>query len=123
MLSNTLRQQLAAEGTPILPAYADEARNLCHVWCEHCERYHHHGLADGHRLAHCNDGRPEPAETPYHRTGYWLEIVGPWTTALWKRREKWSPNNWKKSQFKPIPTRCSVKACQPSVPLGDHLGG
>jgi len=34
------------------------------VWCKHCNAWHKHGPAEGHREAHC-EGR-----TPYTSTGY-----------------------------------------------------
>ena len=42
------------------------------VWCDHCLRYHRHGNAAGHRLAHCD--RPG---SPYTAAGYILVDAGP----------------------------------------------
>jgi hypothetical protein len=34
------------------------------VWCRHCTSWHYHGLAEGHREAHCQD-----SSSPYWRLG------------------------------------------------------
>jgi hypothetical protein len=39
------------------------------VWCRHCGTWHHHGLAEGHREAHCRD-----SSGPYWRSGYNLAL-------------------------------------------------
>jgi hypothetical protein len=36
-------------------------------WCRFCDRWHHHGRPDGHRIAHCD------AVTPYTKTGYIIQ--------------------------------------------------
>lgn len=36
-------------------------------WCPHCRRFHYHGVARGHRIAHCTDPR-----SPFKETGYVL---------------------------------------------------
>lgn len=36
-------------------------------WCRFCDRWHHHGRPDGHRIAHC------AAVTPYTKTGYIIQ--------------------------------------------------
>ena len=43
---------------------------LWHVWCKHCGCYHHHGPAEGHRIAHC-----QQQDSPYQRTGYNLALA------------------------------------------------
>lgn len=36
-------------------------------YCQYCRRYHYHGAAEGHRVAHCiND------TSPFQSTGYYL---------------------------------------------------
>ena len=56
---------------PTLPA--EEVRikgTTCwRVWCEHCETWHYHGPAEGHREAHCQD-----SSSPYWRSGYNLAL-------------------------------------------------
>jgi len=44
------------------------------VWCDHCDKWHRHGPAEGHRQAHCRD-----ALSPYRRLGYNLRYVGNWS--------------------------------------------
>jgi hypothetical protein len=39
------------------------------VWCDHCEEWHHHGPAAGHREAHCKD-----QASPYLVNGYNLVL-------------------------------------------------
>jgi hypothetical protein len=39
------------------------------VWCRYCQRWHAHGPAAGHRIAHCQ------RETPYTATGYNLALA------------------------------------------------
>ena len=43
------------------------------VWCEHCQIWHRHGPAEGHREAHCTD-----QDSPYWETGYNLAYAGEW---------------------------------------------
>lgn len=52
--------------TPTLTAepFTDGERELWRVWCDHCDEWHYHGPARGHRIAHC------VGETPYTATGY-----------------------------------------------------
>ena len=52
---------------PVLPAEQVEVdgRILWRVWYKHCEEYHYHGPAPGHRIAHCQ--RPG---SPYDECGY-----------------------------------------------------
>lgn len=57
-------------------AYAD-VKGYLHVWCEHCQRWHHHGRFDGHKVAHCSC-----IGSPYEATGYYLVIAGVWTKDL-----------------------------------------
>ena len=42
---------------PVLPAYETlvDGSTRWVVWCEHCDMWHYHGPAEGHREAHCND--------------------------------------------------------------------
>ena len=58
---------------PTLPAY--EANINCAtrwvVWCKHCQTWHKHGPAEGHREAHCLS-----VESPYYKTGYNLAYAG-----------------------------------------------
>lgn len=41
--------------------------NSLYSWCKYCERWHIHGLGDGHRVAHCH------SNTPYNKRGYILK--------------------------------------------------
>lgn len=50
---------------PVLPAVPWDYG--LRVWCKHCKQWHHHGVGEGHRLAHCFN------ETPYTKTGYILK--------------------------------------------------
>ena len=60
---------------PVLPAYETVVNGSVRwlVWCDHCDVYHRHGPAEGHREAHCND----PA-SPYWKSGYNLALAGTW---------------------------------------------
>ena len=60
---------------PVLPAYEAEIGGSTHwlVWCKHCNKWHRHGAAEGHREAHCND-----SSSPYWKTGYNLAYAGKW---------------------------------------------
>ena len=40
------------------------------VWCKHCQSWHFHGPAEGHREAHCHD-----SNSPYWRSGYNLALA------------------------------------------------
>jgi hypothetical protein len=40
-------------------------------WCPFCARYHTHGAARGHRVAHCSD-----SSSPFYKTGYVLKLKG-----------------------------------------------
>ena len=61
---------------PMLPAYETTSNGSVRwlVWCDHCNTYHRHGPAEGHREAHCND----PA-SPDWKTGYNLALAGAWS--------------------------------------------
>jgi len=39
------------------------------VWCKYCDRYHVHGLPEGHRAAHCTNPK-----SPYIKTGYYIKL-------------------------------------------------
>ena len=56
---------------PTLLAY--ESEHNYQVWCIHCRKFHLHGKADGHRVAHC-----VCPLSPYQETGYFIERVGAW---------------------------------------------
>jgi hypothetical protein len=60
---------------PVLPAYETEIEGVKRwmVWCKHCQRWHRHGAAEGHREAHCND-----SASPYWKSGYNLVFGGKW---------------------------------------------
>jgi hypothetical protein len=60
---------------PVLPAYEIRIKGGFRwvVWCRHCRKWHHHGAAEGHREAHCDDLR-----SPYWKTGYNLADAGEW---------------------------------------------
>ncbi len=59
---------------PVLSAHEVlvDGRVLWRVWCKHCDAYHYHGPAEGHRIAHCR----EP-DSPYLDTGYNLALSTP----------------------------------------------
>lgn len=75
---------------PVLPAY-DTGKSLI-VWCAHCRRWHFHGRCnggsdgDGHRAAHCY----KPG-SPYDRTGYIIQYVGPATPDIIKDMNRRRP--------------------------------
>lgn len=52
------------------------------VWCDHCLRFHIHGVGyEGHKGAHCGE-----EGSPYERKGYIIRRVEPdWTEAQMKR--------------------------------------
>jgi hypothetical protein len=60
---------------PVLPAFEAVVKGITHwvVWCKHCEKWHWHGSAEGHREAHCKD-----SSSPYWNTGYNLAYAGEW---------------------------------------------
>ena len=45
---------------PTLPAERTKVKGVVRwrVWCAHCEVWHDHGPAQGHREAHCQDPQP-----------------------------------------------------------------
>ena len=45
--------------------YIDGFIQRYRVYCQHCEKWHHHGSGIGHREAHCTN-----SDSPYHKTGY-----------------------------------------------------
>ena len=47
-------EKLDKDGIPILNSIYIE--NSQAVWCKYCQRWHIHGMGDGHRLAHCTFG-------------------------------------------------------------------
>ncbi len=50
----------------VLAIERDEKGNLS-TWCSYCEQFHHHGVDEGHRVAHCVN-----EDSPYIHTGYVL---------------------------------------------------
>ena len=58
---------------PTLSTYQTEAEGAVYwfVWCKHCEVYHCHGPAEGHREAKCMD-----SVSPYYFAGYNLAYAG-----------------------------------------------
>ena len=60
---------------PTLPAYEAFVDGSVYwlVWCDHCQVWHRHGPAEGHREAHCFD-----SGSPYWRQGYNLAFAGEW---------------------------------------------
>ena len=56
---------------PTLPAEQVRIKGTMRwrVWCRHCEAWHHHGPAEGHREAHC-----QGSSSPYWRSGYNLAL-------------------------------------------------
>ncbi|MEZ0251740.1 MAG: hypothetical protein ACAH20_12435 [Methylobacteriaceae bacterium] len=60
---------------PILPARVTPGTAgqvaQAHVWCQHCEDVHSHGVAPGPRGAHCTR-----EESSYRATGYDLDLQG-----------------------------------------------
>jgi hypothetical protein len=60
---------------PVLPAYERDVDGITNwvVWCVHCEKWHVHGPAEGHREAHCTE-----SASPYWRKGYNLAFAGDW---------------------------------------------
>ena len=49
-----------------------DGRMLWQFFCRYCGRYHFHGPAAGHRIAHC-----QVPGGPYERTGYSLVLIEP----------------------------------------------
>ena len=56
---------------PTLPAHEITVDGVTRwrVWCKHCQSWHFHGPAEGHREAHCHD-----SNSPYWRSGYNLAL-------------------------------------------------
>jgi hypothetical protein len=52
---------------PMLPTYEAVSKGTVRwlVWCKHCQKWHRHGPAEGHREAHCTD-----ATSGYWKQGY-----------------------------------------------------
>ena len=79
--ANPIRRLLALpafsmqNGTAPLPAYEAKYRGVVRwfVWCRHCQMWHDHGPAEGHREAHCRD-----RDSPYWKSGYNLALAGKW---------------------------------------------
>lgn len=71
-LRNRKKHKLTA---PTLPAYSKAINHSVYwlVWCKHCEVWHRHGPAEGHREAHCKDEL-----SPYWKSGYNLAFAGEW---------------------------------------------
>lgn len=40
------------------------------VWCNFCNKWHRHGIGEGHRVAHCHSEK-----SPYARTGYIIKLM------------------------------------------------
>ena len=59
---------------PVLPAYEAviHGTTCWLVWCKHCNAWHRHGAAEGHREAHCRYNMRS-----YWKTGYSLTYAGP----------------------------------------------
>jgi len=72
---------------PVLMAWDWGDGIHCITWCEHCRRYHWHGLGDGHRWAHCS----HPPETPFMETGYIIKVVGPVPPEIKKDADRRKP--------------------------------
>jgi hypothetical protein len=74
---------------PVLDAY-DVGHGVCVVWCTHCCLWHFHGSRNTavHVAAHCawmppSEASPDyPGDSPYFKTGYWLNPVGPATPEI-----------------------------------------
>ena len=58
---------------------------LMSVWCKHCQTWHDHGPAEGHREAHCQDWT-----SPYWKNGYNPAYAGKWRGR--PKRAAWKPN-------------------------------
>ena len=49
-------------------------------WCPFCRKYHTHGAAAGHRVAHCGNvrmtkgGKLVPHKSPFRESGYILKL-------------------------------------------------
>jgi len=68
---------------PVLGAFEAKYRGVVRwfVWCKHCQIWHDHGPAEGHREAHCQEWT-----SPYWKNGYNLAYAG-----RWRDRPKASP--------------------------------
>ncbi|MDZ7641640.1 MAG: hypothetical protein U5J62_06435 [Desulfurivibrio sp.] len=83
--------------TPVLAAYDDgPGHHHLRVWCPHCATWHVHGRGGpgappqrgregcaGDRVAHCTT-----ANSPYRRSGYILDVIGPTSSAPRRRARK-----------------------------------
>lgn len=52
---------------PVIYVTRDKYTGFCSFWCKYCNKLHHHGQGDGHRVAHCDKN------SPYHDKGYILK--------------------------------------------------
>lgn len=59
-------------GHPVLAAVERNPEGMLSVWCPFCQRWHHHGTGEGHRVAHCMD-----PESPFLETGYVIKKIRP----------------------------------------------
>jgi len=68
---------------PVLGAFEAKYRGVVRwfVWCQHCQIWHDHGPAEGHREAHCQEWT-----SPYWKNGHNLAYAG-----RWRDRPKASP--------------------------------
>lgn len=55
---------------PVVYAEADPSGITCRLYCPWCDRWHLHGLGEGHRCDHCL-----ASDSPFRKTGYVIEIV------------------------------------------------
>lgn len=65
------RREASKMKIPVLMAVERNKEGHLSVWCPYCERWHHHGIGEGHKAAHC-DG-----DSPFRQTGYIIKKVNP----------------------------------------------
>lgn len=61
-------EKMAIKKVPIVLAIERDEKGNLSTWCQYCRKFHHHGIGEGHRDAHCFE-----EDSPYIRTGYILK--------------------------------------------------
>lgn len=55
---------------PTLQGFERNKEGMLSAWCPFCKKFHHHGIGEGHRIAHCSN-----EESPFNQTGYVIKQI------------------------------------------------
>ncbi|WP_425343064.1 hypothetical protein [Priestia megaterium] len=81
---------------PILLAVESHPDGRLSAWCPYCIEFHHHGVGEGHRQAHCTN-----EASPFKETGYILKKPGTKEKAVIEDMKQAADHfYWKKSREK-----------------------